>query len=326
MEYIGLQQLIKKRGLLDTTPTYYVRITLELLVAFTVFWILYYTTEHLLFQFIDVLILGFVSMHFGFLGHDAAHNAISKKRWVNDLFGHICLTLVNGISLLHWQYKHNAHHKDPNFDPGDPDIEQIFAYDEHQAKRRKGFLKWITKHQVAFFVPLHAVSVFDMTCSSFRYLFKRYTGKGKIMELCWMLLHFALWVAIPGIFVGFGKAIMLYFVATIIRSLYSSMVFVPNHVGMPILSPKAKLSYFQKQLLATRNITPSWFKDFFFGGLNYQIEHHLFPSMSRKNLATCKAIVKEYVEKIKMPYKEVGFFACYKEVFSHMYNVSKAAV
>jgi hypothetical protein len=60
--------------------------------------------------------------------------------------------------------------------------------------------------------------------------------------------------------------------------------FAPNHKGMPLVAKEAKLDFFSRQVLTSRNIRGSWLKDNLMGGLNYQVEHHLFPSMARPNL------------------------------------------
>ena len=325
MDYPTLRKLVEEQGLLNKTPWYYTRTTLLLIILFTGAWIIYYSFQNFYLQMGIVCLLGFLSFQFGLLGHDAGHRAVSRKQWLNKMLGHACLTIVNGVSIQHWESKHNAHHKSPNYNPGDPDIEQVFAYDEKQARSRKGLLRWITKYQIAFFVPLHALSVFDMTRNSFQYVILKCPLKRKVIELTGLLLHIALWIGIPGYFIGFWKAILLYAIGTLVRGLYASLVFVPNHVGMPLVSPDTNLSYSQKQLIATRNLTPSLVKDYLFGGLNYQIEHHLFPNMPRKHLKKAKILVEKYCQESKIPYKETGFFTCYKEVFTHMHRVGKAA-
>lgn len=325
MDYTALRKLVEKQGLLNRTPWYYTRTTLLLITFFTCAWVLYYLLQNFYLQIGIVCLLGFLGFRFGLLGHDAGHRAISTKKWLNQIIGYTSLTLINGISIQHWESKHNAHHRSPNFNPGDPDIEQVFAYDETQARSRKGLLKWITKYQIAFFVPLHALSVFDMTRKSFQYVILKCPLKRKVIELIGLFMHILLWVGIPSYFIGFWKAMLLYAIGTLVRGLYASLVFVPNHVGMPLPKPTDKLSYLEKQVITARNLTPSLLKDYIFGGLNYQIEHHLFPNMSRKYLKKAKEVIKHYCQTNKIPYKETGFFTCYKEIITHMHRVGKAA-
>ncbi len=325
MDYPALRKLVEAQGLLNKTPWYYTRTASLLIVFFTGAWIVYYHFQNIYIQISIMCLLGFLGFRFGLLAHDAGHRAISAKKWLNETIGYISLTFINGISIHHWETKHNAHHKSPNFNPGDPDIEQVFAYDETQARARKGLLRWITKHQIAFFVPLHALSVFDMIRNSLQHVLLRCPLKRKMIELTGLLMHLALWIGIPSYFIGFWKAILLYVIGTLVRGLYASLVFVPNHVGMPHPKPTDKLTYLEKQVITARNLTPSPLKDYIFGGLNYQIEHHLFPNMSRKYLKKAKTIIKNYCQTHNIPYKETGFFTCYKDVFTHMSQVGKAA-
>ena len=85
------------------------------------------------------------------------------------------------------------------------------------------------------------------------------------------------------------------------------------------------MSYLEKQVVTGRNIKPHWFTDIFFGGLNYQIEHHIFSNISRKHLKKCKVIVKKFCKDINLQYEETGFFQCYRDVFGHLRKMAKLA-
>ena len=76
--------------------------------------------------------------------------------------------------------------------------------------------------------------------------------------------------------------------------LHMGMVFAPNHKGMPILEKDNDLDYLTQQVLTARNIKPNPLVDFMYGGLNYQVEHHLFPNMSRNRLGEAQKIVRPF--------------------------------
>ena len=71
--------------------------------------------------------------------------------------------------------------------------------------------------------------------------------------------------------------------------------FAPNHTGMPIVAHNEKIDFLRRQVLMSRNIRGGWPTHFALGGLNYQIEHHLFPSMPRSNLRRAQPIVRDYL-------------------------------
>ena len=76
--------------------------------------------------------------------------------------------------------------------------------------------------------------------------------------------------------------------------LYMGLAFAPNHKGMPIIPAGQKLDHLHKQVLTSRNVRGGRIVDYALGGLNYQIEHHLFPKMPRPNLRRAQPLVRAY--------------------------------
>ena len=99
--------------------------------------------------------------------------------------------------------------------------------------------------------------------------------------------------------------------------------FAPNHKGMPILAPEESLDYLRSQVLTSRNIRGGWLTDFALGGLNYQIEHHLFPSMPRPTLRHAQAAVRGFCAEHGIPYSETGLLASYGLVLRHLHAVGR---
>src|SRR5690606_19409687 len=82
--------------------------------------------------------------------------------------------------------------------------------------------------------------------------------------------------------------------------------FAPNHKGMPIVPPDARIDFLRRQVLMSRNVRGSRLVDAAMGGLNYQIEHHLFPSAPRPNLKRLRPLVRAHCARHDVPYTEVG--------------------
>ena len=99
-------------------------------------------------------------------------------------------------------------------------------------------------------------------------------------------------------------------------------VFAPNHKGMPILDKDDELDYMQRQILTARDVRPSPLVDYMYGGLNYQIEHHLFPNMPSNRLKDGKEVVKEFCRNRGLPYHETGVWQSNKEILGYMHEVS----
>ena len=106
---------------------------------------------------------------------------------------------------------------------------------------------------------------------------------------------------------------------------YMGMSFAPNHKGMPIIDKDAKLDFFTKQVRTSRNISGGWWATWFMGGLNYQIEHHLFPSMPRPHLAKAREIVREHCAAVGVPYTETTLWRSYGIVIEYLNRVGLAA-
>jgi fatty acid desaturase len=102
---------------------------------------------------------------------------------------------------------------------------------------------------------------------------------------------------------------------------YLGCSFAPNHKGMPVLGAEEKLDFLRRQVITSRNIRGGWLTDFTLGGLNYQIEHHLFPSMPRPSLRHAQEPVRAFCAQHGIAYHETGFFASYAQVLQHLHTV-----
>ena len=102
-----------------------------------------------------------------------------------------------------------------------------------------------------------------------------------------------------------------------------AFVFTPNHMGMPI-NIDIHTSNLKSQIGCTRNIKGNILHDFIFGGLNYQIEHHIFPAMPRSNFRKITVATKQFCSTFGYKYHETGILAAYKEIFSYLYEAGSS--
>jgi fatty acid desaturase len=117
------------------------------------------------------------------------------------------------------------------------------------------------------------------------------------------------------------KAVLFIAVHQALMGVYLGCSFAPNHKGMPVLAPGQKLDYLRKQVLTSRNVAGGRWVDFLLGGLNYQIEHHLFPNMPRPNLRRAQALVHDFCTRHGIPYSQCGLLRSYTEVLRHLHHV-----
>lgn len=322
LDYSELRKEVEQRGLLSQTQLYYAaNFTVNLFLLASFYWFVLYLNSWYAILLLAVPIAA-VHMQFAYMGHDAGHNAVSKKIYINDCIGYFCHSFLLGGSFAYWKYKHNEHHSNPNHEELDPDLKRDpFAFSENKARRKKGLSKVLTRYQ-AFIVPFTlSIVLLLMRIDSLKYMWKH--RKDTVVDLVLMILHSIAFIAAPILVLGMAKTLILYFIVCMLIGFYFGFAFMPNHVGMRIFTDDDKLSYLEQQVLSSRNLKSGIFWDIVLGGLNYQIEHHLFPQISRKNLPGIKVIVKGYCAKKSISYMDNSVAKAWKDIFVYLNEIGK---
>jgi fatty acid desaturase len=143
----------------------------------------------------------------------------------------------------------------------------------------------------------------------------------RVLEFSLMMIRqFAPYVVLAIMF-GPLWAVAMWFVMMMSFGFFMGAAFAPNHKGMPLIAKDSKLDFFSRQVLTSRNIKGNWLKDNLMGGLNYQVEHHLFPSMARPYLRKAHAIVAEHCRENDITLVEMNLLASYKTIMQHLNTV-----
>ena len=121
------------------------------------------------------------------------------------------------------------------------------------------------------------------------------------------------------------KAIAFIAVQQGLFGLYLGISFAPNHKGMPILDAADQSDFLRRQVLTSRNVKGGPLTDLALGGLNYQIEHHLFPSMPRANLRRAQPVVRDFCRQRGVSYCQASFMGSFAQVLWHLDSVGKSA-
>lgn len=262
-----------------------------------------------------------------FLGHDAAHSQIfASKRW-NDWSSLVIANLYAGMSYGWWNSKHSRHHAKPNQVDADPDIKSgvlVFQTDDLD-KPRTGFAAWFAARQGWLFFPLLLLEGANLHLSGIKTIF----GKGKISRR-WVEMTFVTLRIVGYLFLVFwvmplGLGLLFLSIQLGLFGVYMGAVFAPNHKGMPIAPKNAKIDFLRRQVLMSRNVKGGRVADFMMGGLNYQIEHHLFPSMARPHLRKVQPIVREFCASKNIPYSETSVLGSYAIVIRYLNEVGLKA-
>lgn len=322
-DYIELRKKIEEKGLLAHTEWYYLVHFLVTIILFAILLglIVYLNRGYAALPLI--VPLAFVTTHFGYLGHEAGHRAVSKRNWINELFGHVSYGLILGGSFSYWKFKHNQHHAHPNIEGSDPDIDvSPFSLTVQRALEKKGLKRLATRFQAWLFPSVFLILAFLMRGDALRYLYRE-----KKIRIDWLLLlgHVLLFFGILPYFIGIWMSLLIYAVLSMLIGIYLGFTFTPNHVGMPILEGADDLSFLEKQVRTSRNIKSGILLNYIFGGLDCQIEHHLFPQASRKNLLRIRSIVKEYCIQHNVPYRDESIAAAWKGIFKYLDTMGRYA-
>lgn len=320
-DYAELKRRVKQKGLLKKQPAYYafqVTLDLGLLAAGLVFMVVLDNTWLLL---LNAAFLAFVFAQLGLMGHDAGHRQIFISTRKNDMLG-LTINLLLGLSRTWWIEKHNRHHSYPNEIGRDPDtFIPVLAFSEEQALSRKGFYGAVVKYQAYLFFPMLCLQGLGVRLASIQYLMHR-RAKYALVEPLLMAIHLVLYLGLPFYLLNPLQAVLFILLHQMLFGLYLSSVFAPNHKGMPLVDRDSQMDFLRRQVLTARNVKAHPMTDFLYGGLNYQIEHHLFPSVPRNKLREVQKIVKAFCDERSIPFYETGVLQSYREILRWLHRNS----
>ncbi|MFI6041515.1 fatty acid desaturase family protein [Nocardia sp. NPDC051321] len=322
-EYAVLLRRVRDAGLLDRQLRYYLGKSVLIGGAFVAGWAAFCWLGDSWWTLVPAVFLAAVFAQIAFLGHDAGHRQIFGTRRANYLYGVIAGNLGIGLSIGWWTSNHNRHHAHPNTEGADPDIMGILAHSGDRAKTGKGFRRFIFRHQGWLFFPMLLLEAGSLHFSSVRAVL-RWSIPNRVWEGVLLAAHAAGYLAAVFLILSPAKAVAFIVVQQGLFGFYMGCTFAPNHKGMAVLAEDDATDFLRRQVLTSRNVRGSLLVDTAMGGLNYQIEHHLFPSMPRVNLRRAQPMVAQFCGEIGVPYCETGLFDSYAQALGHLHTVGQA--
>ncbi|HWH26948.1 MAG TPA: acyl-CoA desaturase [Pseudolysinimonas sp.] len=266
--------------------------------------------------------LGIIFTQFAFLGHEASHRQVFESGRTNDRVGRALVAGFVGMSYSWWMTKHTRHHANPNTMGKDPDIGlDTISFVEEDAASARGLRALITRHQGALFFPLLAFEGVNLHIKSIGHVFGRGKVDGRALEIVLILGRLALVAAAIFAVLPLGLAFAFLGVQLAVFGIYLGASFAPNHIGMPIIPEGTKTDFLRKQVLTSRNIRGGAWMTALMGGLNYQVEHHLFPSMARPQLRAARRLVREVCAEQGIKYTETDLGQAYVQVLQYLNRV-----
>lgn len=324
-EYAELKRLVESTGLMARQPRYYIgkfALTLSLLAVGLVG--LHFAAEHPLWWALDVVMLAIAFVQVAQLGHDVVHGQVRKSGRFSMALSLLVGNLLVGVSRSWWNENHSAHHAHPNDLVADPNVDILFiACTPEQAVGRPGWVRWILRHQAPLLFPIFALEFFSMHQQSLAHVLRGTTGLLRL-EACLLLAHYILYTG--ALLLAFGPlgAIGFAIVHHLLTGVYMASIFAPNHKGMPLSTSLDHMGFLREQVLTARNVRGGGWVDFVYGGLNWQIEHHLFPTMARNNLRRVSPLVRGFCAARGVEYSETDFMGAWRDIMGHLTTVSRA--
>ncbi len=320
--YRDLRDLLETTGFFERSPKVYLRKILLYGTLHILAYLSLFAFAHTPWRWLSLLTLALTANQFYYISHDAGHYALSDHKNTNLRLGHIGHTFIAGGSFRFWQYKHELHHRFCNEETRDPDMNLFFVklYEADEAAQRPIWVRWMVQQQAWLLWILSMFHNFDFQRVSWIYAVQN--PKRCRAEFVLVPLHFIVYLLIPIAILGWPVAVTNYVISMMVSGFILATVFTINHIGMPSVSDNHSLSFIEQQVITSRNVLVPAFCNEYFGGLNYQIEHHLFPWVSNDRYPLASPTVKAFCAERDITYAEESFGAALWSVEQHLIEMA----
>ncbi|KAJ1428902.1 fatty acid desaturase [Ochromonadaceae sp. CCMP2298] len=343
--YRTLRSKLVAMGMFNANPVYYVYkfvSTVALLVVSV-----YLATQFQSFavHMLGALFLALFWQQSGWLFHDFVHHQVFKNRTNGDMAGLILGNLFMGFSLQWWKSKHNAHHAVPNLHAsvegacdGDPDIDTMpllaWTIKMAETSRASPSGRFMIQWQSFLYFPLllfarlawahqgwvftwggwgqHSTAAAHIDMKKMAY---------PVAEKGLIALHYICIFSVMS-YMPLLNGVAYVLVGQTMCGLFLAIVFGLGHNGMASYPASQRPDFWKLQVSTTRNVTSNPLVDWFCGGLQYQVDHHLFPMLPRHNLGKVHKLVESFCKEQGVTYHETTMLAGTVEVLSHLSEVS----
>ncbi len=303
--FAELKSQIKAAGLYAKCPR---RAMAEFIIVLALFSLSLYSVEHFS-PLVTAMLFATSIMRSTFVAHDLVHGQYFKSRDNNKRISYLFANVLMGISRSWWERKHNLlHHTFTNIVGKDEDIDASGGAFTGDFK----YPYWYHRSQHIFFWPLLTLLYFVFWVQSITYVIKKkYWG-----ELALLVLNGMMPIYIISIF-GFWHGLLIVTTMYMLWSAWFGAVIITNHLGLEMFPEEeySSFSWLELQNRTSRNVRGGRFTHWFYGGLNTQVEHHLYPRASRFYLPKAAKITEAFCEKHGIVYQSMSPWQSYKQIY-----------
>ena len=324
-----LKETMEKEGLFKNDIFYWIKKLLSLgLLLFFIVWGSYSDSQFI--HIICAIGLGIFFQQMAFIGHDAGHNGITGNKHIDSIIGLFVGNMLTGVGISWWKHNHNVHHVVTNSIENDPDIQHVpfLAVNSEYLKSdiystfynkflggNRMISRLLCSYQHKLYYIIMCVARINLYIQSLIHIINNKVDNAYV-EL-FSLFIFYTWLSFlvykfpnPILFLGISHATAGILHVQITLSHY------------PMKTYRGIENFITSQLDGTMNIESSEYMDWFHGGLQFQIEHHLFPRLPRHNLRKAKKFVMEFCKLHKLSYKSVSFIEANRLLLKNLERVA----
>lgn len=265
--------------------------------------------------------LGIIAATFGFMGvgtntHTSSHYATSKKRWFNEALTYWGYPAFSGLSATYWWHKHVVqHHPAPNVIGVDPDADILpwFALTADETQAYSGLRRFYYGRLQFWTFPLAVGFInLNMLAGGWVHLIRMlFRSKGRKLshwiDLAAMLLHYVIWIAVPLLFWPWQDVVAFYVLRAILLGYAMFAILAPGHLPAEAqrtaLESAQHVDFFSLQTESTVSFRTGVIGRFLCSGLEYQVEHHLFPNISHIYYPELSIIVQKFCAERGLSYR-----------------------
>jgi delta8-fatty-acid desaturase len=292
---------------------------ISVMFCFSVYGVLF--SDSTIVHVLSGALMGFMWIQSGWIGHDSGHYQIMMNKKWNSFVQILSGNVIAGISIEWWKWNHNAHHIACNSLDFDPDLQHLpffvvsskfFTSLTSCFYGRKmnfdSFARFLVSYQHWSYYPVMCFARLNLFAQSFFLLLSNRKVPNRKMELLGLLVFWT-WYPLLVSFLPNWSERVLFVIASFSVTGIQHVQFTLNHFSASVyVGPPTAHDWFEKQASGTLDVKCSSWMDWFHGGLQFQVEHHLFPRLPRCNLRKISPLVKDLCKKHNLPYNCVSFW------------------